>query len=649
MEKKKKILFHSNCSRVLSGFGKNARNVLTYLHKTGKYELVELANGVNENAKALGLFPWKCRGTFPDDPKIEKGVEKDNKLKARAGYGHLTIEKIIEEEKPDVYIGAEDIWAFDTFCEKRWWNKLNTVLWVTIDSSPILESAINASKATDNFFCWSHFATKEMIERGATNTKTLHGPVDSKNFHKLKEEEREELRKEKGIEDEFIIGFVFRNQLRKSVPNLLDGFIKFKKENPTSKAKLLLHTDWSEGWDIPRLIKEKDMERTDILTTYFCKECGKYEVKPFQAETRKKGEKQDCPFCLSPKSQNTISVHKGPSEKQLNEIYNLMDVYCHPFTSGGQELPIQEAKLCELITLVTDYSCGQDCSSEDSGGMPLSWNEYREPGTQFIKASTCPHSIASKLARSFSMNKSKKKKMGEKARKFVLDNYSTKSVCEKLMKVIDGYAEVDWDYNMSTLRPDLNYKPDFSMTDETFVKDMYKKMLKLDISKAQDVYDYLLKKIREGTSKEKIYKALRDNAARELEDEKPKEHGIEDYLDNEGQENRLAIVLPESIGDVFLATSLLKDLKNTYPAHNIYFITKREYFEILEGNPFIHRVVPYTPICSDVLHLEGYSGREDRVDHEGYFDIAILLHVNNQRVLNYTRNGRDKISLELCT
>ena len=63
-----------------------------------------------------------------------------------------------------------------------------------------------------------------------------------------------------------------------------------------------------------------------------------------------------------------------------------MDVYCHPFTSGGQEIPIQEAKLTELITLVTNYSCGEDSCNPESGGIPLEWSEYREPGTQFIKA-----------------------------------------------------------------------------------------------------------------------------------------------------------------------------------------------------------------------------------------------------------------------
>ena len=85
---------------------------------------------------------------------------------------------------------------------------------------------------------------------------------------------------------------------------------------------------------------------------------------------------------------STTNIKAGVNESQLNEIYNLMDVYCHPFTSGGQEIPVQEAKLTELITLVTNYSCGEDCCGPDTGGLALDWAEYREPGTQFIKAST---------------------------------------------------------------------------------------------------------------------------------------------------------------------------------------------------------------------------------------------------------------------
>ena len=145
--------------------------------------------------------------------------------------------------------------------------------------------------------------------------------------------------------------FVFRNQLRKSVPNLLDGYLEFKRKNPEAKAKLLLHTHWGEGWDIPRLLREKNINSEDILTTYFCKNCKQYEIRPFSGQDLK------CNHCGAEKSLSTTNIVNGVNEKQLNEIYNLMDVYCHPFTSGGQEIPVQEAKLAELITLVTNYTC----------------------------------------------------------------------------------------------------------------------------------------------------------------------------------------------------------------------------------------------------------------------------------------------------
>ena len=155
---KKKILFHSNCSRVFTGFGKNTKNILTYLFKTGKYEIVEVANGVKENSPALELFPWKCLGSFPDDKKIEKECDTNNSTKSKAGYGHLRIDEIIFKEKPDIYIGSEDIWAFNGFCEKAWWSHLNTILWVTLDSTPILDTTSSTARNTDKFLTWSNFA-----------------------------------------------------------------------------------------------------------------------------------------------------------------------------------------------------------------------------------------------------------------------------------------------------------------------------------------------------------------------------------------------------------------------------------------------------------------------------------------------------------
>ena len=226
-------------------------------------------------------------------------------------------------------------------------------------------------------------------------------------------------------------------QLRKSVPNLLDGFQSFLSQNPNSKLNYYFTLIGQK--DIPRLIKEKNIDPNLILTTYFCKECKRYEIKPFS------GQSQTCRFCGATGSQETTNISNGVDEKQLNEIYNLMDVYCHPFTSGGMEIPIFEAKLTELITLVTNYSCGEDSCTEESGGFPLEWSEYREPGTQFIKATTYPSSIAKNLKKVFMMKSDKKKELEKRARKFVLDNYSIEVVGAKLENILDSMPECSWD------------------------------------------------------------------------------------------------------------------------------------------------------------------------------------------------------------
>ena len=92
------------------------------------------------------------------------------------------------------------------------------------------------------------FAEKALHELGHDHVKTLHGSIDCSTFFRFEGEQRLELRRSKGVDpNSFIIGFVFRNQLRKSVPNILEGFKMFLQQEPQANAKLLLHTHWSEG------------------------------------------------------------------------------------------------------------------------------------------------------------------------------------------------------------------------------------------------------------------------------------------------------------------------------------------------------------------------------------------------------------------
>ena len=407
--RKKTVLIHSNFCKAFTGFGKNQKNILKYLYKTKKYNIVEACNMKVSGDPSLSKLPWKCYGTVSKDhQRLTSDKQK------MSGYGFFEIDKIVQEVRPDVYFGIEDIWAFTNYHHKAWWNKMKCIVWTTLDSLPLLPQAIEYAPKIKNYFVWATFAEKAFKKIGYNHVKTLRGSLDTDVFFKLSDDERLKLRKFHDIDEEdFIVGFVFRNQLRKSVPNLLDGFKLFKKNN--SDAKLLLHTHWGEGWNILSLLEEKEISISDILTTYFCSSCGAYHVKSFS------GQNATCREC-GKKTSNTTNVNNGVTEEQLNEVYNLMDVYCHPFTSGGQEIPVQEAKLTELITLVTDYSCGEDSCTEESGGLPLSWHEYREPGTQFIKASTDAESIKQMLNTVFDMSNKERLSIGGKARQWVIDN-----------------------------------------------------------------------------------------------------------------------------------------------------------------------------------------------------------------------------------
>ena len=552
---------------MVTGFGKNARNILLALHQDPNIEVFEAANGVRFGTDLL--TPWKSYGTLNQHPNILQQIQGDGLKERYNSYGGYAIDEIVEDCKPDIYIGVEDIWAFPQYEQKPWWNKINKILWTTLDSVPILDQALQMEPHCDKMLVWASFAEQEMKKLGRKNVETLHGAVDYTNFKPL--DNRDQIRKRFNLSDNYVIGFVFKNQLRKSVPNLLDGFRKFKEKNPQAKPKLLLHTDWSEvgqGWDIPRYLKEKNVDKEDVLATYLCHKCDHYHVHPYV------GEELKCPACGTDKSLKTKTSGKGVTETQLNEIYNCMEVYCHPYTSGGQELPIQEAKAAGLITLVTEYSCGTDSCYEHQGGLPLKWNEYREPQTQFVKASTCPFDIAAKLKQVYMMTDAEKYKIIANGVKYVQNTFSIPVIANKLKHIL------------------------FSL----------QKPLQL-----------------ENSNKPKIEQALT----------------LDDLLGDEGRENRLAIVIPDSAGDVLMINSLIHNVKRLYPDKKIYVFTKPQYFHMIDDNPDLEKVLPYQPQIDNCYVLEGRGG------DLGHFDIAFLPHATTQKTYSYTHNGKDKTQFKL--
>ena len=155
-----------------------------------------------------------------------------------------------------------------------------------------------------------------------------------------------------------------------------------------------------------------------------------------------------------------------------------------------------------------------------------------------------------------------------------------------------------------------------------------------------DGHKYWMSEFAKGATREKILAYFKDVASKE-NSQIVNPADFNDLLDGDDPSSRLAVVIPQSAGDVLMVNSLLDNLKVLYPNHDIYILTRPLFFELIEDHPAVHKVLPYQEGIDDLLALEG------RGTHPGYFDIAFLPHIGTQKIFNYQHNGKDKTQFSL--
>ncbi|NJO61238.1 MAG: hypothetical protein HC836_24195 [Richelia sp. RM2_1_2] len=643
--KKKKILLHSNYCGAPTGFGGFANELLTYLYKTGKYELYHFASGLPWSNPEFARWPWKCYGTLPDDQNFLNHLAKEEGRFRMASYGELLIDQVIKEVRPDIYIGSEDPWGVDYSKDKPWWNKIHCIIHTTLDSRPILSSAIDLAKKTKHFFCWADFATKDMHKMGFNHVKTLRGSVNTNVYKKLSNFEKREIRKKFNIDqDTFCIGFLSRNQLRKNFPQLIEGFKIFQNENPNVKAKLLLFTCFQcpgEYWDIPRCIEKYNVKNEDVLAVYRCHETGEFFVSPFCGDFNYEARKGVKNPITGHDSLGTVSVRNSLRLEQINEWYNILDVYVHPFTSGGQERGIQEAKLCELITLVTNYSCGEDACVPEAHSLPLDFAFYPEQGTLFDKATTYPSSIAKQLKKVLNFDSKKKQEWGKKAREWTIKNYSIENIGKQFEDIIDSLEFTNYDFSFEEEEKNPEANIENIDDDKEFIKQLYSKILKMNVPDEDGGLLYWMGFLKNGRKRNDMVNYFRQEAAKHNAAKGQKNVTLESLLRGDARD-RILINIPESIGDCILITSLLKDARRKYKEKFIYIATKPQYMEIF--NPlvglYIDGVVPWQEQFDNSMSLEGYGAKS-------LFHIVLQPHFPTQRMINYLHHGEDIDNFDL--
>jgi len=429
-----RILLQTNPCHLKTGLAENAKTLLSYLHKTGRYDIAHLCTQATlTNDPKLGLTPWRSFGSIPPDQELINRINSDPIFGRDASYGACNVEAVVKEWKPTVWIGSDDCWGFPLaqYSDAAWYKRVNALHHITLDSVPILDQAFEQAKRSKRYLTWAKFAAKEMKRVGGAemaHVDSIYGAMDTTAFSPISEADKLDLRKRFGIPaDTFIFLFVFRNQLRKSANAVLEAFARFKAENPHVKAALHFHTSFGEkgaGWDLPKMASFYGVKPDELLATYVCKACGSWIV------TRYQGEDLKCPVCGTDKALITANISHGVPASQMRLIYGLSDACVSAFTSGGQEYHNVQSLLCGKPLACTNYSCGEDfCLPETKPFVsPILWHPYHEPGTNFVKAASDVASIAGFMNRMFRSSKRDLQEKGERGRDWAVRTFGIEAI-----------------------------------------------------------------------------------------------------------------------------------------------------------------------------------------------------------------------------
>lgn len=649
MHRKKRVGFITSYPGAKTGFSRNIKALLPYLFNKDKYELFLLAQGMPAQTPDFARWPWHTEGAFQGEIDNQR-INVDEGYRRMISYGNMAVENFVLKHKLDVVFHIEDGWSSDPnfYFKKDWFKhvKQNFVNWTTADSRPILPLFKDWAKNCPNIWFWTSFAEKALkAENDETfrHVRTVHGTLNTSEFKPLSRIEKFELRRKNNIpQDEIIFAFVSRNQLRKLFWANMHALSRFKKLHPEFKAKLLFHTSWSEGWNLPLFIEEFGLDKSDVYTTYVCRACGDFEIKPFV------GEDQKCPHCGTNKSQITANVTTGITEEDLNKVYNIADAYLHPMTSGGLEYGLVEAALCGLPLATVPYSCGEDFTENDFV-YSIDCNYTREIGTNFVKAVPNINSIIKYMAKICKMDWRERQQLGMKSRDWAVKTFDVSNIGKIVEDFIDGAPLIDWDsYKPGDYKPkNPNYPMQEIEDNVAWLKDMYINILGVDdITDGDSGLQHWMQALAQGLKREDIYKFF----IRTAQEEQAKQQGktqsdFSAQFDSDDKGKRLLLAMPESFGDCFLITSIFKSIKESYPKDwNLYVATKPQYRPVFEGNEHVHKIIDWIPAMDNFFMMEG------RAEHEGFVNVYLAPYMLTQRNPAYTHNGYNFGNLETrCT
>ena len=309
---------------IQTGHGRMSKAILDSLHETGKFEIVHVGVG-NPDISHL-INPFEIQTPYPEY-KINDTVDP---------FGKQTLLHTIAKLNFEILFIVADVWRLADIWDKvkqfQQVKNFKIVYYFPVDQ-PMRDSWLPVIKDCDFPITYSMYGYHEAKKKGIENIKYFRPPV-SNAYYPLSPEERKEIKiRWFGTDDIVLIGWVGQNQIRKDPRRFLKAASLVYRLRP--KVRFYLHTE-----------VYNPQNGGDLRTTF-----------------------ADYGFS----NQNVLAV-KGEgvvvAESELNNIYNIMDIYVNNALGEVLSYTILEAQLAKTCVMASDNTSMSELIS-DGRGVPI--------------------------------------------------------------------------------------------------------------------------------------------------------------------------------------------------------------------------------------------------------------------------------------
>ena len=415
--RRKRVLFCSESTFLNTGYATYTREILNYLHSTGKYELAELgAYGHDGDARASNI-PWQYYGAMPH-PDAPKEEHKRYATAPSFQFGEYKFEEVCLRFKPDIVCDIRDFWMLEFEERSPFRDFFKWCIMPTVDARPQARQWVATYKSADACITYSDWAGGVLKDQSGGSINYLGSSPPSAHPAYKPIDDKVSLKKSMGLDPTCkIIGTVMRNQRRKLYPDLFEAFSKFLSQvHDPEKYFLYCHTSYPDmGWDIPELLQSNKLA-SKVLFTYVCPDTKRYFPSLF------KGAVAQSPF-TNKLSCGLSSVKSGLSYEQLAEIINTFDLYTQYANCEGFGLPQVEAAACGIPVCGTDYSAMESVLRQLDGYPIKPKALYKELETGCLRAVPDNDAAVKMFLEFFSMPEPMRKSKGFNTRNKFLQHF----------------------------------------------------------------------------------------------------------------------------------------------------------------------------------------------------------------------------------